>query len=886
MRRLRGWMKRVAGMFARERRDAELAAELAAHVEMHVEDKVRAGMTPEEARRDALMKLGGIELTKELYRDRRGLPWLETLWQDLRFGARLIRKNPGFAVVAILTLALGIGANTTIFSVVDAVLLRPLAMEDPSRVVYVQEQWKGITPGLSVGNFIDVREQSHSFTSLCASGNASFNLALRQEIPERVEGEVVTGSYFGTFGIAPILGRIFTSEEDKPGHEQVVVVSERLWRTRFAAKPDAIGQEMKVNGLAYRLIGVMPKAFDPLLAKSDLWIPAAYTPRQLSDHDNHYLSVVGRLRDGVTLEASQSELNIVAERLQQEYPIDDKDRGLRAMPLGTALLGDQKLGLRMLLAAVGFLLLIVCANIANLQLARARTRQKEIALRAALGATAKRIVAQLLIENVLLGMGGAVIGIVLAFWGVSWIAASGPAKVPRLEQANIDGGAVTFACALALFSSILFGLAPALRSASRRLNETFKQRAGGFGGGRDRTRSVLVIVEIAMALVLLSCAGLLIRSALLVSRLNPGFDPANLVVGRVSLPEAAYHDPFEARHTFERMMEASAALPGVQAAAVVSRAPMAEGWSSNGVIPEGTAIDPSNIVNGALQIVSPSYLSTVQIPLKAGRDFTGQDTREKALVALVNETFAGTLWPNENPIGKRFACCEMGPKGRMDPVWHEVVGVVGDVRAQGLDRRVQPTFYIPLAQMPFSAWDWLGRTMDVVVRTRSATFPTNDLRKAVAGVAPGVPVYQLSSMKEKIAGTLEESHFDTFLLGLFAGIALLLASVGVYGVQSYLVTQRTRDIGIRMALGATQAQIASDVLGYSLKLTTVGTVLGLVCALGCARLLSSLLYGIRSNDIVTLGVAAGALVCVALVASYFPARRAMRVDPMIALRHE
>jgi putative ABC transport system permease protein len=887
VRRLQAWMMRVAGTFARERRDAELAAELESHIAMHVEEKVRAGMSPREARRDALMKLGGIEKTKEMCRERWGLPWLETFWQDLRFGARMMRKNPGFTAVVVLTLALGIGANTTIFSIVHAVLLRPLAMKDPSRVVYVQEQWKDIAPGLSVGNFVDVREQSNSFASLCASGNASFNLALTREVSERVQGEVVTASYFETFGIAPILGRIFTSEEDKPGHEQVVVVSERFWRTRLGAKPGAVGQEIRINGVPHTIVGVMPNTFDPLLAKSDVWVPAAYTPRQRSDHDNHYLSVIGRLKDGTGLEAAQSELNVIAQRLQQEYPNDDKDRGLRATSLESALLGDQKLALRMLLGAVSSLLLIVCANIANLQLARARTRQKEIAVRAALGASAKRIVTQLLAENVLLGMSGAVMGIVLAFWGVSWIVANGPAKVPRLDQASVDGAAVAFACTLALFSSVLFGLVPALRSASTRLNEAFKRGADGTSeGGRDGMRSVLVIAEIAMALVLLSCAGLLIRSALLVSRLNPGFDPANLVVGRVSLSDAAYRDPLQARHTFERILEASAGLPGVQAAAVVSRAPMAEGWSSNGVIPEGAPIDPSSVVNGLLQIVSPNYLSTVYIPMKAGRGFTEQDTRDKTLAAIVNERFARTLWPNENPIGKRFACCEDGPKGGMDPVWHEVVGVVGDVRAQGLDRQIQPTFYLPVAQMPPSAWDWLGRTMDVVVRTRSTTFLASELRMVVASVAPGVPVYELSSMKEKIAGRLEESHFDTFLLGLFAGMALLLASVGVYGVQSYLVAQQTRDIGIRMALGATQAQIATDVLGYSLRLIVVGTVVGLVCALGCGRLLSSLLYGIRSNDGIALGVASLALMCVAMLASYFPAQRAMRVDPMTALREE
>ncbi len=386
--------------------------------------------------------------------------------------------------------------------------------------------------------------------------------------------------------------------------------------------------------------------------------------------------------------------------------------------------------------------------------------------------------------------------------------------------------------------------------------------------------------------MLMAGAGLLIRSALLVSHLDPGFDASNLVVGRVGLPDIAYRDPSVARQTFERMIAASAALPGVESAGVVSRAPLAGGGSSNGLLPEGRPLDPSNLVNSDLQIVSPGYLSTARVPLKAGREFTSQDTRDRTLVTIVNETLARTAWPGENPIGKRFACCEAGPKGRMDPVWHEVVGVVGDVRARGLDRQVRPEFYLPMAQMPPASWDWIGRTMDLVVRTRGGAFPANDLRTMVASIAPGVPIYSLSTMQQKIAGTLEESHFDTFLLALFAGIALLLSSVGIYGVLSYVVAQRTRDIGIRMALGATPGLVMRDVLWYGLRLTGIGLAIGLAGALGAARFLSSLLYGVRSTDAITFAAISFILALVALIASYIPARRATRVDPMVALRYE
>lgn len=880
--RLQSWLRST---LRRPRMENDMDMELRFHIEARAEDLICGGMLREEALRRAKIEFGAIEGAKEECREARGVNLVDELLQDLRYGQRVLRKSPGFAIVAVFTLALGIGATTAIFSVVNAVLLRPLAINGPSRVMYLTERWQDILPGFSVGNFADVEKQATCFTELSASNAATFNLETAST-PERVDGEISTGNYFATFGVQPIAGRVFEAGDDRVGQPQVAVISERLWRTRFHADPTLVGQSIPIDGMPTTVLGIMPNSFDPLLNDSEIWTPQRFTAAQIADHDDHYLSVMGRLRGGVTPAQAQSELDAIAERLQKLYPLDDKGRTFRVQALTTALLGDQRLGLRLMLSAVGLLLLIACANIANLQLARSRTRQKEIAMRAALGASPGRIVRQLLAENVVLGVAGGVVGIFLASWAVSWIVAHGPAEMPRLGQSRVDAMSLAFACGVAILSSLLFGLAPAIRSASARLNEIFKSSTGILSGSRDRVRSLLVVGEVSLALILMVGAGLLIRSSLLVSQVKPGFDTSNILVGSVGLPDPSYHDPIFARHTFERIIASAGELPGIDSAAVVSRAPLAGGGSTNGLLAEGKLPEPGNFLNSRLQIVSPNYLATVRIPFKTGRDFTSQDTRDSTLVAIVNETVARTLWPGENPIGKRFACCETGPKGRMDPVWHEVVGVVADVHSSGLDREAPPEFYIPMGQMPPAAWDWIGRTMDLVVRTHGGVVPLRDLQSTVASIAPGVPIYHLSTMQQKISSTLERSHFDTFLLSIFAFAALLLSSIGIYGVLSYMVAERTRDIGIRMALGASTGKIVWDVLTSGVRLAGAGLLIGLAGAFAATRLLASLLYNVRPTDGITFAAVSLLLLGVAILASYLPARRAMRVDPIIALRHE
>jgi len=876
------WWKRIIGQ---KQLYSELSRDIQEHLDEKVEELVGGGMSRTDATHTARLEFGNVTLVEQDSRETWRWNSLESFLADVRFGARTLRKSRGFTTVAILTLALGIGATTAIFSVIHSVLLNPLPMADPAHAVMVRETWRNVFPALSIGNFASVRRQNASFSSMCAMQGASFNLATQQN-PVRVEGEIATADCFTTLGVAPIAGRTFTREEDQPGGQKVVVVSERLWRKRLSADPSIVGQLLRINGATYTVVGIMPRSFDPLLSGSELWVPQGFTAQQIADHDNHHLNVLARLKSGVSLEQAQSELNVIAQSLAQDYPLDDKDRGLNVRPLTELLLGDQRLALQVMLAAVGFVLLIACANIANLQLVRSRTRRKEMALRVALGASRQRLIRQLLIENVVLGLTGGAFGVLLAYWGLSWIVTHGPAEMPRLNESRIDSGALAFASGVGVLSSLLFGLVPALRSASIGLNEAFKRAAGVSSGSKDRVRSALVVGEVALALILMAGAGLLIRSALLVSRVDPGFDTTNLVVGRIGLPDVEYRDPMVARHTFEKIVNEVEQLPGVQSGAMVSRAPMAGAGNSNGLIAEGKPLDPSSIVNSRLQVVMPGYLETARIPIKAGRDFTPQDTRDRTFVTIVNETLARTMWPGEDAIGKRFACCEPGLKGRTDPVWHQVIGVVADVRAFGLDREVQPEFYLPLAQIPQDAWDWIGRTMDLTVRTQTAAPLERELQAVVAAVAPGVPIYQLSTMQQKIGGTLERSHFDTFLLSIFAAAALLLSSVGIYGVLSHMVAQRTRDIGIRMALGATQRKIVGDVLWHGAKLTAAGLAIGIAGALASVRLLSSMLYGIRSTDSVTFGTTCLVLTGAALLASYLPALRATRVDPMVALRDE
>lgn len=811
---------------------------------------------------------------------------METLVQDVRYSLRMLRKSPILMTVAIVTLALGVGANTAVFSVINAVLLRPLPYPDADRILLVTETWRGQGGGdVSAGNFNDWKAQSTVFARMSALQTASFNLS-SGESAERVAGSKVSVDFLETFGIQPLRGRFFTPEENQPGHDQVVVLSEKLWRSQFGSDPDILGKPVQIDGVTNTVVGVLPGWFDPIANNDQLWKPIAFTSARLVEHDEHYLIVLGRLKPEVTEKQAQSELDVIAGNQQKRYAVDDAQRGIALMSLSRVLVQDVKPVLLLVMGAAALVLLIACANIANLQLARGRARQQEIAIRRALGADRWRVVRQMLIESITLSTFGAAAGLLLAYWGTHWLIQAGPAGIPRINETRVDANTLVFTLLLAPLSGLISGIVPALRSGSSSLNETFKQQAGTISKGlaHDRARSVIVASEIALAMMLVVGAGLLIHSALLLQKVRLGFDPQGVLVGRISLPESQFKDTDTIKQTLAGMVEKIKTIPGVSAAAVVSRAPM-RGGGSNGLVPEGRPMEPASAIDTRLRLVTPDYFAAMRVELKGGRLFSDHDVRSSPLVMVINQTLARTAFPGQDAIGKRIACCESGPDHV--PIWHEVVGVVGDVQGWGLDQQVRPEFYLPLQQAPVEFWTWLQNSVDLVAR--SGTDPGTliaSMRQAVSQIAPGVPVYEVSTMSKNVAMSRETADFNSFLLLLFTGIALLLAAVGIYGVLSYAVAQRTHEIGIRMALGATRENVLQLVLKGGLRIAAAGLLCGAVGAVLSNRLFAALLFGVKPLDAVSFVAAAGLLLLVSLLASYIPARRATLVDPIVALRYE
>jgi putative ABC transport system permease protein len=808
---------------------------------------------------------------------------METLLQDLRYGIRVLLKNPAFSGVAVLALSLGVGANTAIFSVVNALLIRPLAYRDSERLVRINhwESKSNSESAVSPPGFADYRDQSRGFESMSAIslGNSALNFSEQGE-PERLQATRVSANFFVTLGVEPALGRAFVPEEDQQGQNRVVVLSDSLWQRRFGGDRDLIGNDIVLSGQSYKVIGVMPASFR--FDNDDLWRPLALSPENFApdQRGNEFLKVIGRLKPETRLEQAQAEMDTIAATIMQNNPgfyPKESGWGLRVTSLRDEVVGSIRPALLVLLGAVGFVLLIACANVANLLLARAAARQKEIAIRTALGASRGHLIRQLLTESLLLALTGGSLGLLLALWGVRLLINLGGASIPRAQEIGVDGRVLGFTVLVSLMTAILFGLVPAIKASRVDLQGMLKEGGRSSLGSKHRARAALVVADVALSLVLLIGAGLLIRSFARLQNVSPGFQAQGLLTMQMSVPAFKYREPYQVKSFYDNAIEQIRALPAVESVGAVSDLPLSGAVHSGSFNIEGRTVPPGEDEPHAdLRAATPDYFQAMRIPLLKGRYFTEQDTKEARPVALIDETLAGRYFPDEEPLGKRVEFQSVQGK----PVWREIVGVVGRVKHKGLDIEFKDKLYSPHAQVSYS-------NMFLVVR--SATDPLSlatAVRDAVRRVDKDQPVYKVATMEQLISNSLAQRRLSVVLFGVFAGLAMVLAAVGLYGVISYAVTQRTNEIGLRMALGADRTDIFKMVVSQGLMLTLAGVGLGLGCALALTRVMSSLLFGVTPTDPVTFAVVPLVLTGVAVAACFVPARRATKVDPMVALRYE
>jgi predicted permease len=812
---------------------------------------------------------------------------VNTFWQDVRYAARMLLKNPGFTVVAVVALALGVGANTAIFSVVNAVLLRPLAYNDPAQLVFINHNYQKIDLKASVSapGYTHYRDNAKSFSDLAAFTGWGVNLTGDGE-PERLQGQAVTANLFPLLGAEAAYGRTFAADENQPGRNRVVVLSDGLWKRRFGAQEGLVGKDITLNGEPYTVVGIMPPGFQfgrEIGQVIDLWSPIAFTPEQLNPNGwtNEYLQAMGRLRDGVTIEQAQAELNAMADSIRAQYmPGQDATNwGLLVTSVEETIVGKIRPALLVLLGAVGFVLLIACANVANLMLARAASRQKEIAVRTALGANRRRIIRQLLTESVLLALVGGGLGLLLALWGVDLLVKLNENKIPRSHEIGLDLSVLLFTLGVSVLTGIIFGLAPAFQSSKVELQDTLKE--GGRSGKiamRRSVRNALVVAEVSLAVVLLVGAGLLIRSFVELQRVSPGFRPDGVLAMQLTLPANKYAEPPSRDQFVRRMLDEVRALPGVKSAGVTTVLPMSGNQQSGSFTIEGRQVAANeSSPHGDRWRASPDYFKAMNIPLVRGRYFTESDTADAPGVAIIDETMAKKYWPNEDPVGKRISF-EGGQQNRR---WREIVGIVGHVRSVALEGDSRVQYYVPYAQSTQSV-------VFLAVRAEEGdpTALAGAVRNVIRGIDADLPVYKVTTMERLVADSLAQRRFSVFLFGIFATLALVLAVVGLYGVMSYTVLQRTHEIGLRMALGAQARDILRMVIKQGLSLVAIGLVIGLLGAFALTRLMASLLYGVSAADPLTYAGIALLLAGVAFIASYIPAHHATRVDPMIALRYE
>jgi putative ABC transport system permease protein len=891
--------KRLTGLGLTPMREQEIVEELSQHLEDEYETALRGSVTEQQAREAVLLRLDESNLLgPELERVERRAPaeqvalgaerksnMFADLGQDLRFGLRMLLRTPAFTAIAVLALALGIGANSAIFSVVNTVLLRPLPYKNPDALMMLWEDATHLgfpinTP--APANFIDWRDQNTVFEGMAAMAQSSFNLTGTGE-PERFRGRRVSANLFSLLGVEPQLGRGFRAEEDQPG-SRVVILGYGMWQRRFAGDPGIIGRPLNLNGEAYTVVGVMPRTFVELPGfgnwKDQLWVPIAFSSEETAQRSNHYLEVIGRLKPGVTRQKAQAEMDTIAARLAQQYPADNLRIGIKITPLHEHIVGDIKPALIVLLGAVGFVLLIACANVANLLLARAAVRQKEIALRLALGASRSRLTRQFLTESVLLAALGGGAGLLLSIVGIDILKGFIPDTISQAEAIGVDGKVLIFTLVISLATGVIFGLAPAAQASNFSLNDTLKEsgRDSGASSRGNRIRNLLVVSEVAISFVLLIGAGLLINSFIHLRNLDPGFRADHLLTMKVVLPELKYPDKQRWTPFYDELIPRVRNLPGVESVAVATDLPLTHTGNSIYVTIEGRPdLPPDQQVDVITRVVSPGYFSTMGIPFVQGRDFNAQDTVDSAQVVVVSEKTARHFWPGENPIGKRL---KPGSSASTS-AWREIVGVVKDVR--------QNDFIAPPKLQMYLAYTQTNYNSPNAIVVRTAVDPLSlatAVRKVVWEIDKDQPVSEINTMEQIVSEAVARQRFSMLLLGVFATLALVLAAVGIYGVMSYSVAQRTREIGIRMALGAQRSDVLKMTVFQGLKLVALGVMIGLAAAFVLTRVMSSLLFGVSATDPLTFITISVVLMTVALLASYIPALRATRIDPMVALRYQ
>ncbi|PYT83914.1 MAG: hypothetical protein DMG40_02185 [Acidobacteria bacterium] len=879
----------VRSLCRRPQVDRELDEEFQYHLERQIEENLNRGLAPQEARYAAMREMGAIAKSKEECRDMRLANYMDDLLRDLRYVGRNLRRSPGFTAVAVLTLALGIGANTAIFSVINGVLFKPLPYAQPNRLFFVFESNPEAhfpTFPMSTGDFLDHRRQD-SLVSLAAYTRGDLQLAANDR-PERLIGMGVSAGFFHVLGFAPQLGREFTEREETKGNDREVILSHSLWERRFGADPKIIGQTVTLSGQPFMIVGVMPAGLQhigggyhalPHGENVDIWRPTTLDPQQ---RGSHYHNVIGRLAPGVTIEQGSAQMNATAARLAQLYPDADRGWHVKLEPMREEVVGHVRPALLVLLGAAGFVLLIACVNVANLLLARAAARQRELAVRVAFGASRRRLIGQMLTESLALALAGGLIGIALAGWGVEALRRLDPVSLPRTDAITVDRTVCLFTFLLTLATVVLFGLIPALQASKSDVNDAFKESGRSTSGGmrHQRLRRGLVVAEMGLSFLLLVGAGLLMRTLVSLQRMDPGFRADNVLTFGLSLPQALYNGQRSAQF-FEQLDANLAHLPGVTAVGASTDLPWT-GWDENaGFTIEGRPQESDNETHARYHGLTPGYFRAIGVPLMAGRFFGNADKKDTPNVLLINQAMAQRFWPGESAVGKRVTWSDH-PKDRD---WFTIVGVVGDVKDAPMSLAAEPAFYWAVSQMPGITQQ--GEGMSVAIRsTQSPSALVESVRRVIAQLDPNLPMVEVRPLDQIASSAVAGNRLTLLLVGLFAVLASTLAAVGIYGVMGYTMQQRVHEIGIRMAIGAPQRQIVALVMVDASRLVAYGVLIGGSTGLILTRLLRSLLYGVAPNDPTTFVSVAVMSGVVALLSSYLPARRAARIDPGHALRGE